>query len=89
VDIRLREHQRHIRLEHLDKSAIVEDSIDHGHHIQFHNVSILTISTRYLDPIVREAIEIELNPYNMNREGEFCCSISWKPLMGSLKTFGT
>jgi hypothetical protein len=31
VDIRLKEHQRHIRLEHPDKSAIAEHSIDQGH----------------------------------------------------------
>jgi hypothetical protein len=62
VDIRLKKHQRHIRLEHPDKLAIAEHSIDHGHHIQFHNSSILTTKTRYMDCIVREAIEIELHP---------------------------
>jgi hypothetical protein len=63
VDIRLKEHQRHIRREHPDKSAVVEDSIDQGHRIQFHNSSILATKTRYMDLIVREAIEIELHSY--------------------------
>jgi transposase len=45
VDIRLKEHQRHIRLEHLDKSAVAEHSIDQGHRIQFHNASILATKT--------------------------------------------
>jgi hypothetical protein len=58
VDIRLKQHQWHIRLEHPDKSAIAEHSIDQGHDIQFHNSSILTTKTRYMDCIVREAIEI-------------------------------
>jgi hypothetical protein len=71
VDIRLKEHQRHIRLEHPDKSALAEHSIDQGHRIQFHNASILATKTRYMDLIVREAIEIELHPYNINREGGF------------------
>jgi hypothetical protein len=39
--------------------------------IQFHNSSILTTKTRYMDRIVREAIEIELRPYNINRENDF------------------
>jgi hypothetical protein len=88
VDIRLKEHQRHIRLKHPDKSAIAEHIIDQGHRIQFHNSSILATKTRYMDRIVREAIEIELHPYNINRDGGFCLSKSWKPLIGSLKLSG-
>jgi hypothetical protein len=33
VDIRLEEHQRHIRLEHMDNSAVAEHSSDQGHRI--------------------------------------------------------
>jgi hypothetical protein len=74
VDIRLKEHQRHIRLEYPDKLAVAVHSIDHGHRIKFHNSSILVTKTRYMDRIVREAIEIELHSYNINREGGFCLS---------------
>jgi hypothetical protein len=88
VDIRIKEHQRHIRLDHPDKSAVAEHSIDQGHRIKFHNTSILATKTRYMDRIVREVIEIELHPYNINREGGFCLSKSWKPLIGSLKLSG-
>jgi hypothetical protein len=38
-----------------------------------------------MDRIVREAIEIELHLYNIDREGGFCLIKSWKPLIGSLK----
>jgi hypothetical protein len=43
LDIRLKEHQRHIRLEHSVKSAIPEHSIDQGHCIQVHNSYILAM----------------------------------------------
>jgi hypothetical protein len=72
----------------VDKSAVAEHSIDQGHCIQFHNSSILATKTRYIDHIVREAIEIELHPYNINRKCGFCLSKSWKPLIGSLKISG-
>jgi hypothetical protein len=88
VDIMLKEHQQHIRLEHPDTSAVAEHSIGQGHRIQFHNSSILATKTRYMDRIVREAIEIELHPYHIDREGGFCLSKSWKPLIGPLKLSG-
>jgi hypothetical protein len=43
---------------------------------------------RYMDRNVREATEMELHTYSINREGGFCLSKSWKPLIGSLKMFG-
>jgi hypothetical protein len=64
-------------------------SIDQGRRIQFHNSSILATKTRCMDRIVMEATEVELHPYNINREGGFCLSKSWKPLIGPLNTFGT
>jgi hypothetical protein len=39
--------------------------------------------------VVRDAIEIELHPYSIHREGCFCLSKSWKSLFVSLKSFGT
>jgi hypothetical protein len=41
-----------------------------------------------MERIIREAIEIELHPYSINREGGFCPSKSWKPLISSLKLSG-
>jgi hypothetical protein len=68
-------------------SAVAEHSIGQGNHILFHKASTLTTKTRYMDHTVREAIEIELHSYNINREGGFCLSKSWKSLTCSLKAF--
>jgi hypothetical protein len=76
VDIRLKEHQRHIRVEHPDKSAVAEHSIDQEHRIQFHNSSILATKIRYMDRVVREAIGIKLHPYGINKEDGFGLSKS-------------
>jgi hypothetical protein len=86
---RLQELQRHIQLTHSDKSAVAEQNIHQGHRIKLLNSSMLAMKDRYMDRTVMEAIEIELHPYNINREGGFCLSRSWKPLIGSVKTFGT
>jgi hypothetical protein len=41
-----------------------------------------------MDPIVMDAFEIEFHSYNINRDGGFGHSKSWKPLIGSLKLSG-
>jgi hypothetical protein len=38
-----------------------------------------------MDRIAREVIDIELRPYDINREGGVCLSKSWEPLISSLK----
>jgi hypothetical protein len=41
-----------------------------------------------MDRVIREAIAIELHPYNIERVGGFCLSKCWKPVIGSLKLSG-
>jgi hypothetical protein len=52
---------------------------------ELQNTTILSTKPRYWDRIIREAIEIEPHPNNINREDGFCLSKSWKPLIYSLK----
>jgi hypothetical protein len=85
VEMRVKEHCRHIRLYHPEKSVEAEHSINRGHWIQLQKTSILAKKLRWMDLIIREAIEIELHPNNMNREDGFSLSRAWKPLIRDLK----
>jgi hypothetical protein len=85
IETRVKEHQRHIRPAHPEKSAAAEHSINLGHPIQLHNTSILVKKPRYMDRVIREAIEIDLHPNNVNREDGFSLSNSWKLLISGLR----
>jgi hypothetical protein len=41
-------------------------------------------SDKYMKCIIRDVVEIEFHPSNMNREDGLCLSKSWKPLIYSL-----
>lgn len=84
-DTKVKEQHQHVWLDHLDFSAMVENSIYLGDHIQLHNTSIL--STKHMICTIREEIEIVLHPINMNREDGFHLSKLWKHIF-SLKNHG-
>jgi hypothetical protein len=85
IETRVKEHQRHIRLYHPEKSVVAEHSINLGYQIQLLNTNILTKQSRRTDWVIREVIEIKLHPDNMNREDGLSLSRVWKPLIRDLK----
>jgi len=73
------------QLYHLEKSAMAEHSINLDHCIQFHDISILAKKSGYMECLIREVIEIGLQPDDINREEGFSLNRSWKPLIQILK----
>jgi hypothetical protein len=60
---------------------MAEYSLTTYHSIDFDGASKLGTATRYMDRLVREAIEIRLHPDNFNRDDGFNLSYAWRPII--------
>jgi hypothetical protein len=74
IQIRIKEHERHVRLAQTEKSAVAAHSYNHDHIIKLHD-------TKFCPP----NIELEMDSNNLNREDGLILSRAWKPLLHRLK----
>ena len=83
VSKKLKEHERHIRLNQPGKSAVAEHAIQELHGIDFKNTKILARENNWMGRLIREAIEIKKSSNNVNLDTGYELNKSWLPVIHS------
>ena len=85
VLIRLKEHIADISHGRIKNSALAEHSITSKHHILMEDVKVIANIDHYTRRRVREAIEIEKQPLNINRDDGWKLNRTWAPIINQIK----
>ena len=68
-----------------DKSAVAEHYFETGHKMDFPATTVLARTSGYWDSVIREALEINLEPNLLNRDSGLPLSNAWKPAIALLE----
>ena len=78
---RLKEHNVDIIRGRIKNFALAEHSINSKHHILMENAEVIANIDHYTRRRVREAIEIEKHPLNLNQDDGWKLSKTWDPII--------
>ncbi|KAJ4431357.1 hypothetical protein ANN_19954 [Periplaneta americana] len=67
------------------RKPLAQHSLETGHKIDFGATTILDKTSSYRDLVIKEAIEIQLDGNNFNRDGGLQLSTAWKPAINMLR----
>lgn len=68
IETRLKEHTKHLQFGQPKKSHIAEHNTDTEHSMKFNHTCRLDNVTGYVDLMVKEVTEIQLNLYNFQQD---------------------
>ena len=89
IQTRLKEHSADIIHDRHQKAALAEHAHHSRHHIQIERTKLIAREDHYKRRKIREAIEIEKFPSNLNRDDGLKLNDCWRPIIRHLKNYNT
>jgi hypothetical protein len=84
MKVRFKEHGADLKLNRVQKSSLTENSCTTSHHVCLEDAIVVEKMDNYGKRKVMEALEIVLNPNNLNRDDGRKLSESWRPMLVDL-----
>lgn len=85
INVRIEEHKNSVKQKQTT-SSLAQHILETGHKIDFDNTKTLARSKCLKTRIVREAMEIEIRPFSMNkRDDSLRLANAWKPILNKME----
>jgi hypothetical protein len=85
MKVKFKEHGVNLKLNRVQKSSLTEHSCTTSHHVCLEDARVVAKLDNYGKRKVMEALEIELNPNNLNKDDGWKLSESWRPVLVDLR----